>query len=120
MGKGIVTDNSDNRFLDTTVIVDSSSIGIHSLNDDRSEFERTTVLVGQEIDIELLIRQLNLPAGVPPDYVREAVELVKGAKEPEPLRFSKLRTWLMERDFGVKFVAETLVTFTAAVLGAKI
>lgn len=118
MGKGIVSDNSEGQFTDTLVSVDEGSTGIHLMNGDKSKFLRTQVLVGQDVDIEKLIALLNIPDDVPREYVVEAVNIAKEQKDPLSLRFSRLKTWLLEKGLDVKFAAETMVSLTAAVIGA--
>jgi hypothetical protein len=117
MGRGIVSDNSEGTFTDATVVVDAGSIGIHSVNNDRTNYVRPNVYVGQEVDIERLIRDCKLPEDVPREFVSEAVEIVKSSKEEEPLKWSKLRMWLMtEKNLDARFVAESLVVLAASVL----
>lgn len=118
MGTGFISDNSEATFTDAVAVVDSGGTGFHSRNGDKSHFIRPKAFVGPVVDIEALIAKLNLPDDVPREHVQEAVELVAKSSDEEPLRYSKLKVWLLERDLGAKFVAETIVALTTAVIGA--
>ena len=115
MSKGIVSINSSGKFTDTVVSVDAGGTGIYR-EDDRTDFERTTVLVGQNASVVEAVLS-KLPAGIPREYVVEAIEQIQNDGNAESLRFSKLRIWLMENDFDMKFWAETAVAIGLAVLG---
>ena len=115
MSKGIVSINSSGKFTDTVVSVDAGGTGIYR-EDDRTDFERTTVLVGQNASVVEAVLS-RLPAGIPREYVVEAIEQIQNDGNAESLRFSKLRIWLMENDFDMKFWAETAVAIGLAVLG---
>ncbi|MDF3929839.1 YecA family protein [Pseudomonas putida] len=120
MGRGIVSDNSDSVFTDATVVVDANSTGIHTMNGDRTQYIRPSVYVGQELDLESIIKASGLPDDVPRGFVSEAVDALKASKDDEPLRYSKLRMWLTDKGLDTKFIADALVAFGAAVLGAVV
>ena len=116
MSKGIVSINSSGSFVDTTVLVDAGGTGIYRV-DDRTDFERTTVLVGQEIDVLALISALNLPIETPKEHIVEAISQVRESGSTDALQYSKLRIWLMDNNFDMRFWAETAVAIGIAALG---
>ena len=113
---GIISVNSSGDFTDTNVIVDSGGTGIYR-EDDRTNFVRTTVLVGQNVNIAELISALKLPADTPPALMAEAIDQVRESGDAEALRYSKLRMWLLDNGFDMKFWAETALAIGAAALG---
>lgn len=113
---GIISVNSSGSFTDTSVIVDRGGIGIYR-EDDRTDFVRTTVLVGQNVNIAELISALKLPADTPPALMVEAIDQVRESGDAEALRYSKLRMWLLDNGFDMKFWAETALAIGAAALG---
>lgn len=113
---GIISVNSSGDFTDTNVIVDSGGTGIYR-EDDRTNFVRTTVLVGQNVNIAELISALKLPADTPPALMVEAIDQVRESGDAEALRYSKLRMWLLDNGFDMKFWAETALAIGAAALG---
>jgi parallel beta-helix repeat protein len=118
MKKGIISDNSEARFEDTNIKIDGEGVGVHVTNGDKSKFFRTNIVFGSDIDIEKLIHELSIPVDVPREYVEEAVAIASDKKDPEALRYSRLKMWLIDNNLGVKFAADTIVALTAAVIQA--
>ncbi|MCE1059103.1 SEC-C domain-containing protein [Pseudomonas alloputida] len=112
---GIVSIDSSGKLTDTTVVADSGGVGVYR-NKDRTDFERTTIIIGQD-DIAGLVASLKLPAETPHAYVAEAISQVRESGSTDVLQYSKLRVWLMDNKFDMKFWAETAIAVGLAALG---
>ncbi|MNJ49499.1 hypothetical protein D3C77_447310 [compost metagenome] len=114
---GIVSINSSGEFKDTNIVVDSGGVGVYR-KDDRTNFDRTNIVIGQDLDVVKLISDLKLPSNTPPAHMAEAVELVRESGSTDALHYSKLRIWLMDNGFNMKFWAETAIAIGVAAIGA--
>ncbi|CAI8932344.1 putative PqqD family protein [Pseudomonas serboccidentalis] len=118
MATGIKSKNSQSIFADTKIA--SDGVGI-DLEDDKSTFFRTTIVVGENIDYNELIKQFHLPENVPVAHLTEAVEEIRSTKNPAVLEQSKLKQWLYVNGFDMAFWAQTalaIVTFAFSPSGA--
>lgn len=113
---GIMSIGSSGDFTDTTVITEAGGTAIYREND-QTNFNRTTVIVGGEVDFKALIAALKLPEDPPVEFVEEAAKLVAETRGTDVLQYSKLRLWLMERGLDKDFWAGAVVAIGKAVLG---
>lgn len=116
MGTGIVSENSSGEFNDTTIVVDSSGVGINRIND-RTNFNRTKVFVGQSEEVVRLIASIKVLSDAPPEFIADALNEVGKTGNTEVLKYSKLRAWFAEHELDSKFWIETVVAIGAAALG---
>lgn len=116
MGTGILSENSSGEFNDTTIVVDSSSVGVHRVND-QTNFNGLRVFVGQSEEVVRLIASVKALSNAPPEFVVDAFNEVSKSGSTEVLKYSKLRAWFAEHELDPKFWIETVVAIGSAVLG---
>jgi hypothetical protein len=115
MGVGIKISGMNNVINDNQIKTDD--VGIH-IEGDENEALRNNIEIHKPKLVEI-IKKLNLPENLPPEYLLEAIEILSKvantSQAPNLLESSSLKNWLNKNGFNMSFWVSTAISLASII-----